>query len=248
MNNHPIFGEHPSTILKAAYQGYQGCPPEQAKIIFIGKDPNYSPEIEENPIFAELLDYLNKGVQNYVMNPRYPLFRHHPFLNPEYGQGDGWRYHSNFRRVFGENKLGHFSNRQNYVDYVNYAQAVSFVEIIGIPTFGMIKQAEEKAKRAAEIEFSRLLNSDKNKAHLQQLRELVFDSSGKTLFVSKDVYILMQVVFPELTKDFPKDSYNIETLYKNPHGTCIKSFRHFSAAIKKEYNPILKDCIVAAFV
>ena len=40
MNAHePIFGEHPSQVLKDAYQGYQGCKPEDAKVIFLGKDP-----------------------------------------------------------------------------------------------------------------------------------------------------------------------------------------------------------------
>lgn len=244
MNNIPIFGEHPSQALKDAYRGYQGCPPEQAKIIFIGKDPNYSPEIEDSPIFPELLDYLEKGVQNYVMNPRYPLFWHHPFLNPEYSQGDGWRYHSNFRKVFGENQLGHFSHRQDYVDYVNYAQAVSFVEFIGIPTFGMIQGEDKEERKRAESEFCRLLHSGKNKAHLKLLRELVFESSGKTLYASRDVYTLMHSVFPELKQAFPKDSYSIETLFQNRHGTCVKSVRHFSAAIKKEYFTTLKGHLV----
>jgi hypothetical protein len=243
MNNIPIFGEHPSQALKDAYRGYQGCPPEQAKIIFIGKDPNYSPEIEDSSIFPELIDYLEKGVQNYVMNPRYPLFRHHPFLNPEYSQGDGYCYHRNFRKVFGENQLGHFANRQDYVDYVNYAQAISFVEFIGIPTYGMIQGVKGEAKRQAEIEFNRLLRSDRNKAHLKLLRELVFESSGKTLYASTKVYALMQSVFPELKQAFPKDSYSIETLYQNQHGTCVKSVRHFSAAIKKEYFATLKKRI-----
>jgi len=243
MNNIPIFGEHTSQALKDAYRGYQGCPPEQAKIIFIGKDPNYHPEIEDSPIFPELLDYLEKGVQNYVMNPRYPLFRHHPFLNPEYSQGDGWRYHNNFRRVFGENQLGRFSHRQDYVDYVNIAQAVSFVEFIGIPTYGMIQGVEEERRRA-EREFYRLLHSDRNKAHLKLLRELVFESSGKTLYASTKVYALMQSVFPELKQAFPKDSYTIETLFQNQHGSCVKSVRHFSAAIKKEYFTTLKGHLV----
>lgn len=252
--NVTIFGEHPSQVLKSAYRGYQGCKPEDAKVIFLGKDPNYHRDIENWSVFNEMVAYLQQGIGFYLNNQNIHPFRHHPFLSPNYRnpnnprQKDGYRYHTMFRRIFGPfSKGGVFKNTQDAADYRKCSAELSFVELVGTPTFGMIQGTNNAMVAEANSEFNRLLFGEQNQAHLKLIRYLVFESSGKTLFVSKDVYSLMQSLFPEFKQSFPKDSYTIETLYQNQQGTCIKSARHLSASIKKEYFTALKRSIMEAF-
>lgn len=239
-NTEKIFGEHPSSRLKAAYKGYQGCIPTDAEIIILGKDPFYPIDIEHSPIFNELVAYLEAGVDFYIDKPGIRYFHHHPFLSNKYGRGDLWRYHSNFRRIFGKCPNGKFLKNKDYDDYRNWARKTSFIELIGIPTNGMIKVDDNYTKKQAESEFHKMLTSSQNANHLNLIQSILFDSANKTVFVTKEVYSILRNVFPKLKMEFPDDSYVIANLFTNPSSTCLKSLRHPSASIKEEYFDQLK--------
>lgn len=245
----PIFGEHPSEALKAAYKGYQGCSPEDARVIILGKDPNYHRDIENWPVFPELENYLTQGVQFYVNNNGIVTFRHHPFLSNGYRnpvnhlRGDGFRYHNNFRRIFGECKKGQFINEQDYQDYISVSKRTSFVELVGIPTFGMVQGNDHHQRETGDVEFSRLLNSPVNRTHIELIKTILFKMPDKLVLVPKEVYGRLQAIFPDLRNNFPQNSYDIVELYNNNHGTSLMSMRHPSAALKMEYFPVIKQVI-----
>jgi hypothetical protein len=112
-----MYSVHPSQALNRAFAAkcFQGAVPETADFLFVGLDANYSPTVEQNTIFPDLLAYLDDG-------PRFWRVHgvHHPFLLPEY-RGDGRKYHSRFARIG-------FTAAD--------AARVSFVELIHVPTYG----------------------------------------------------------------------------------------------------------------
>lgn len=150
------FGIHPSKKLKELYekQNFQGAKPENADIIFVGRDPNWNAEIENLSIFPEIAEYLEDGI-NYWMKNKF----HHPFLHPEYS-GDGWRYH----RMFSNLKID-----------PKHASRISFVEIIGSPTTGMSKSNNRK--------FKEILLSEDNISHLRKLDQILFNDE-KLIFIA----------------------------------------------------------------
>src|SRR5690349_12751256 len=111
-----MYNAHPSSTLTATFASrpFQGAAPDAATFLFVGLDANYSPTIEDSPIFAELLRYLADGVAFWR---KYGV--HHPFLLPQY-RGDGRRYHQAFARIG--------FTPANAAD-------VSFVELLHVPTF-----------------------------------------------------------------------------------------------------------------
>lgn len=114
----PVYLKHPSKALNQAFlqKPYQGVPPENAMYLFVGLDANYSPIVEQSKIFPSLLSYLEDGSRFWRTHGI-----HHPFLLPEYGRGDGWKYHSTF------SKIGFRPE---------HAELVSFAELLHVPTFG----------------------------------------------------------------------------------------------------------------
>lgn len=112
-----MFDPHPSRALTALFtkKPHQGATPHEARFLFVGLDANYAPDIEQNPVFPNLLDYHEDG----------PAFWrrsrvHHPFLLPGY-KGDGRRYHLTFAKIGFEPQ---------------HADLVSFVELLHLPTVG----------------------------------------------------------------------------------------------------------------
>lgn len=114
------FNLHPSKLLNELYQikNFQGANPENAKILFVGRDPNWHFDIENMPVFEKVTEYLTDGISFWR---KYGF--HHPFLFSHYG-GDGRRYH----RMFSNLNLDS-----------NLADKISFIELIGFPTTGMAK-------------------------------------------------------------------------------------------------------------
>jgi hypothetical protein len=110
------YDKHPSPHLVRAFKGYQGQEPTAARYIFVGLDANFSPTIEQSPIFPEILQYLSDGVE-YWNEKKW----HHPFLSPLYNKESGYRYHHEFSKI-GLN--------------AEYAEKVSFVEVLNCPTCG----------------------------------------------------------------------------------------------------------------
>jgi hypothetical protein len=85
---------------------------------------------------------------------------HHPFLLPHY-HGDGRRYHLNFSRIG-------FS--------CEYAEQVSFIELLHVPTTGR----------------SKLTPADLDHGHLQYLDKIIREDDAKHIFVSAGVLKLLQ--------------------------------------------------------
>jgi hypothetical protein len=111
---------HKSKLLIDKFQRkpYQGASPEKAIFLFVGLDANYDLEIEDKPVFQEILEYHEDAVDFWR---KYKV--HHPFLLPHY-KGSGKLYHKNFAEI------GFTSD---------HANLVSFVELMHIPTTGRSK-------------------------------------------------------------------------------------------------------------
>lgn len=123
-------------------------------------DANWDFYIEQkNPAFFEQIKvYLQDGVAFWKKEGM-----HHPFLLPEYRRGDGWRFHRNFA------KLG--------LD-TSYADDISFIELLDVPTYGMSTTKENRAV------FKSLINA----MHLDRLSRIIFDGRPKLVFIPKTTY------------------------------------------------------------
>ena len=149
------FQKHPSQLLINLYKQkkFQGANPTDANILFVGKDPNWSSDIETSPIIDLVKEYLVDGVKFWKKHNI-----HHPFLHSKY-DGDGKKYHKAIARLnFGS----------------NFADKISFVEIIGFPTTGMSSTNSKQ--------FDDYLMSSDNKNHLIELDKLLNDSN-KLIFL-----------------------------------------------------------------
>tara|TARA_R100000935_G_scaffold47231_1_gene70942 strand:+ start:337 stop:1092 length:756 start_codon:yes stop_codon:yes gene_type:complete len=153
--NNSNFKKHPSKSLIELYRlkNFQGANPASAKVLFVGKDPNWAVDIDSSPIFNLVRDYLYDGVEFWKKHKV-----HHPFLHPKY-DGEGKRYHESISKL-------------NFKS--NYADKISFVEIIGFPTTGMSSTNKKQ--------FNEFLLSAENKDHLIELDKLLNDPT-KMIFL-----------------------------------------------------------------
>jgi hypothetical protein len=213
------YGIHPSAELRRVYKGYQGQDPALARFLFLGKDANFAKNIEEMEIFEEVSEYLTDGVGYWQDKANDVVPRHHPFLSPAY-KGDGDKYHENFRKL----ELG-----------PEYADKVSFIELLPWPTYGNTKGRRLK----------KLLNEDKG-AHLRELVEKLSRPGEKTIYIPRGVYTDLRYDFgprfgcfdwlPEL-RAFEIDEFKRNTLYdmKNHGDLKIYVITHFSDAISDDH-------------
>jgi hypothetical protein len=104
---------------------HQGQDPSKASVLFVGLDANYSAEISDDPIFfRRILEYHEDGVDFWR---RHGV--HHPFLLPEYPlprNTGGVPYHRKFASI-GLTPA--------------FAAAISFVELLDVPTTGRTNPA-----------------------------------------------------------------------------------------------------------
>ena len=140
------YGKHPSIILQNIFmeKPYQIQSPENAKIIFLGLDPNLDKNIEnDNVLFNEFVKYFSDGIHYWNNNNV-----HTPMLKPIY-KGDGKKYHKNFA------KLG-FSAKNS--------EDICFIELLKWFTYG-------KTSKNNKL-FLKMVNDNENKSHLERIREL----------------------------------------------------------------------------
>ena len=197
--------KHPSQELQNLYRNrnFQGANPNDAKILFVGRDPNWAIDVEKMNVFEKVKEYLIDGVAFWNKHSV-----HHPFLLQDY-KGDGKRYH----RIFSKLEIDK-----------NNADKISFVELIGIPTTGMSMKNSKK--------FYEYLLSNSNIAHLNELDKLINDSS-KIIFIAwglmKDFEIINAHtgLFNKIAK-LNKDNFSITELNEFEN---IFIHRHFSDAI-----------------
>jgi len=152
------YGIHPSKELLQLFKerSFQGQQPEKAKVLILGNDANYSPEISEDPFFQNILDYHSDGVGFWKKTSV-----HHPFLLPTYPfpkNAGGVPYHRKF------SKMGFTSN---------YAEKFSFIELLNVPTTGNTGSNKAKFYDLMDIE------------HLEWLEDLIFSGSKKLVLLNK---------------------------------------------------------------
>lgn len=202
------FNIHPSKLLNELYKvkKYQGANPEFAKVLFVGRDPNWHYDVENSPVFTKIEEYLSDGSKFWEKHDF-----HHPFLDSDY-KGDGKKYH----RIF---------------SYLNinskYSNNISFVELIGVPTTGMAKSNDK--------EFKIQLLSEMNQKHLIELDKLL-ENKNKTIFIAwgllNDFYYINKKLglFKNLAK-VDKSELNRNDLNRIEN---IYIHKHFSDSISNE--------------
>lgn len=159
------FMKHPSRELQEIFENkpYQIQEPEKAKFIFLGRDANFDPNIEnDESVFEEFKEYLKDGV-SYWKTHDY----HTPMLGKNY-KGDGKRYHIIFHKL-------DLSSAD--------AENVSFIELIKFPTAGM---------SSGKKQYLDMVLSNENKSHLERIKKiqqnqssLIFIPKGLVSIISK---------------------------------------------------------------
>lgn len=202
------FQKHQSQALISLYnkRNYQGANPFEAKILFVGKDPNWAINIEESYVFNLVEEYLSDGVKFWQ---KYNI--HHPFLHPKY-DGEGKKYHKAISRLSLQN---------------NMADKISFIEIIGFPTTGMSSSNQKK--------FTQYLLSSENERHIKELDKLLNDSE-KLIFLFWGLidYLKLLNLKTGLFKKFANlDKTSMSRTDLNKVGN-IYFHKHFSMGISQE--------------
>lgn len=194
---------------------YQGQSPEQAKIIFLSSDANYSKEISEHPFFNRILEYHEDGVKFWH---KYGV--HHPFLLSDYpfkkNQG-GVPFHKRFSAIGLDS---------------SYAEDICFLELLNTPTIGSMSKDK--------TEFLNLIDLE----HLKYIDHLITNSDGKLFFVSKnvadllhdlkkryDIFNWLQSCLKEVNSSQKVGNNKILVIY------------HFSASVSNQYRKDLKVLI-----
>lgn len=212
-----IFQKHPSKLLNELYavKNYQGADPKDAKILFVGRDPNWSVNLEQMEMFNYVSEYLNDGIAFWN---KYKI--HHPFLLPDY-KGDGKAYHKKFSKL----KLN-----------CDLSSKISFVELIGFPTTGMATSKSNKI-------FLNFLLSEDNKNHLVKLDKYL-NNSNKTIFVAWGLIADFKIIYNKtgLFEKFANIDKSEMLITELNQFENIFIHRHFSDAIsnltieKMEFN------------
>lgn len=142
---------------------YQGADPRPAQYIFIGEDANFAPDIETQPIWPYIVEYLRDGVAFWS---KYGV--HHPFLLDCY-RGEGRSYHAWFSKIFNEPTPLPPATRS----------AISFVELLDRPTTG-----------AGNIQDEAMVEEVRARGHFRWLAGLIFNPPAglnRTVFLTKSV-------------------------------------------------------------
>jgi hypothetical protein len=213
----------PEMVTLFSQKPYQGQVPEEAQIIFLSSDANYSPEISTHSFFEYILEYQKDGSAFWL---KYGC--HHPFMLQNYPKEfnknkNGVPFHRNFRKL----GLG-----------PEYAGLITFIELLDVPTIGNKSENREK--------FFELISS----THLRYLETLMLGGGHKLFFVSngvlKDIERIRKAYPFFAWLDI--DSKSSRQLSQSINGNNIKEIYHFSSSqihnqlpeIKSEINDWIK--------
>lgn len=209
-----LFDKHPSPELIALFKArpYQGQDPEKANIIFLSSDANYSDNITNHHFFNRIIEYHKDGVQFWKKHGK-----HHPFLLDDYPfdkRKDGVVFHRNFSNL--------------NLSY-EHASAISFLELLDIPTTGIKSQNKDK--------FVELIS----RSHVQYLDDLILSQQKKLILIPGGVLRDMM----QIKKRFPVFQWlnysSTSTKYeKCIQGTEIKEIFHFSSTQIHAFLPTLR--------
>lgn len=214
------YGIHPSKALQSLFKEkpYQGQEPVKSKVIILGNDANYSPEISDHAFFKHILKYHDNGVSFWKDNGV-----HHPFLLPNYPfikNSGGVPYHRKF------SKMG-FSSQ--------YADAFSFLELLDVPTIG-----NTGTNKSAFFDLMNL-------SHLDSLESHILEGSKKFILVNKTLLSVIKTINKKhkaLTSLYKALSHKSSSciLLDNKHA-LIYGGKSFSASISNQEISALKDSI-----
>lgn len=164
---------HPSPHLNFLFgrRSYQGCDPATARFIFTGEDANYAPDIEAQPIWPFVTEYLTDGVAFWNHHGV-----HHPLLLGNY-QGQGMVYHRHYHAIFRHE--GGDSGGVKAPLPACIRQGVCFVEYLDRPTTGN-----------NNIDNATMVRETRGRWHLGWLAQLLIRRPGdpeRTVFLTKGV-------------------------------------------------------------
>ena len=167
------YGKHPSTDLVRLFmeKPFQGQDPTRAKVLIIGNDANYSPEITDHGFFSRILEYHSDGIRFWKEHEK-----HHPFLLPNYPfdrRKGGVRYHLNFSKM-------QFTSDD--------AECFSFVELLKVPTIG--NTGSDKSL------FFEMLHQHED--HLNWLEGIVLSGNKKFVIVNQTLAASINRINKEL--------------------------------------------------
>ena len=164
------YDKHPSADLVKLFmeKPFQGQDPTRAKVIIIGNDANYSPQISTHPFFQKILKYHFDGIRFWKEH-----HKHHPFLLADYPfdrRKGGVRYHLNFSKMlFTSDDAEHFS----------------FVELLNVPTVGNTGNNKKL--------FFDMLNKD----HLNWLESVILSGKKKFAIVNQTLAATISRIYKE---------------------------------------------------
>ena len=199
------YGPHPSGALRDLFASqripFQGQRLEMARVVFLGLDANYDPELSSYPDFFErILEYHHDGVAFWK---RHGV--HHPFLLPEYPLAKntgGVPYHRRFQAMG-------LSAEQ--------ADCIAFVELLNVPTTG----------RTQKTIFWRLFDAD----YATTLEHVLSDGRSRLVVLSGSVLTAIREAKRQLGlfRTFP-DRLEIGASVRVGECEFTR-FKHFSSAI-----------------
>jgi hypothetical protein len=198
------FQKHTSDEMVALFhkRPYQGQSPEEAAIVFLSSDANYSPAISSHSFFEHILEYHEDGIAFWK---RYGC--HHPFMLPNYPfnrNKAGVPFHRNFSKL----GLG-----------PEYAEHICFLELLDVPTIG--NKSEDRDQ------FYKLLSL----RHLEYIESLIRGGGHKLFFVSNGVLKNLKKIkksYP-LFDWFDWAAGSERVFMKSINGNEIKEIYHFSS-------------------
>jgi hypothetical protein len=218
------YGIHPSEELVGLFRErpYQGESPDKARVIFIGKDANYAPELGNHPFFNTIKHYHSDPFEFWQ---RHGV--HHPFLLddcPAEGKCGGVMFHRAFA------KLGFES-----VD----AHRVCFSKLLNLPMVGMVTGNESV--------FWNLLDLD----YLHELERSLTNGQQKIAFVVEDALPLLEGIatrtgyFRWLFQhpEEVRDDMGIPRLYAGDSLRVYKIHRFSSEGIEEQL-PRIRDIVL----
>jgi uncharacterized cupin superfamily protein len=214
------YGPHPNPALQKIFREkpWQGQKPEDADIIFLSLDANYSPCININLI----KQYHDDGVSFWIDNKV-----HHPFLTEQYTDTSGKFFHETFALM----KL-----KPTCADYV------SFVELLHYPTVGSRGSNKVDYELAHLRRIDRILSKAKISFVLSSAKSGVYPEMLRIKKNNSDIFQWLPksvndaVALPVLYKD------SMRTTYMPYHFSCTGDARD---KLVGQQLPIMSEIITA---
>ncbi len=212
------FQEHPSKDLLELFRNkpYQGQSPEDAKIIFLSLDANYSEEISNHSFFKYILEYQKDSI---LFWEKYGV--HHPFLLKEYPfnrNAGGVPFHYRFSRLGLDSK---------------YANNISFLELLDLPTIGNSSGDNKVFNSLVDINHLKYIDS-------------IIQSDRQKLILIPDRALKRMMDFQKRFSVFKwlNYSYSIDkTYFYNINSNKVIKIYHFSSSQIYNQLPEIRNLI-----